>query len=46
MNLIIMTLLITLNAGGITYNDIIYNINKCNMTNMFLSTVIGKVIYK
>jgi hypothetical protein len=32
-------------VGGINYNDITYNINKCNITYMFLSTVISKVIF-
>ncbi len=36
----------TLNTGGITYNDITYNINKCNISYIFLSTVTSKVIYK
>jgi hypothetical protein len=44
MTLLIMTILITLNIGKITYNDIYYN--KCNITSMFLSTVISEVIYK
>ncbi len=49
-----MTILIILHTGDITYNDnayiiyndITYNINKCNITCMFLSTVLSKVIYK
>ncbi len=40
------TIFITLNTGAITCNDFTYNINKCNITYMFLSTVISKVIYK
>ena len=28
------------------YNDFTYNINRCDMTYMFLFTVISKVIYK
>ncbi len=39
-----MTILITLNTGDITYKDITYNINKCKITYMFLSTVTSKVI--
>ncbi len=42
---LIMTLLITLNTGEIAYNDITYNINKCNIKYMFLLTVKSKVIY-
>jgi len=41
MTLLIMTILVTLNMGDITYR-----INKCNITYLFLSTVISKVIYK
>jgi hypothetical protein len=29
-----------------TYNDITYYIEKCNITYMFLSTVISQVIYE
>ncbi len=39
-----MTILITLNMGNITYNDITYEINKFNITCMFLSTVTSKAI--
>jgi hypothetical protein len=45
MILLIMSILITL-TGDITYNGITNNINKCNITYMFLSTVISKFIYK
>jgi hypothetical protein len=31
-----MTMLITLNMGGITYNEITYNINKCNFKTNFI----------
>ncbi len=41
-----MTLLIALDTGDITYNNITYNINKCNITFMFLFAVISEVIYK
>ncbi len=41
-----MTILITLNMGNITYNDITYKINKFNITFMFLSTVTSKVSKK
>ncbi len=37
---------LTLNTGGITYNSISYNFNECNITYMFLSTIISEVIYK
>jgi len=40
-----MTKLLKLNTGDISYNGITYNINKCNITYMFLSTVISKAIY-
>ncbi len=46
MNSLIMTILITLNIGDITYNDNTYTINKCNVTYMFFPTVISEVIYK
>ncbi len=46
MTLLIMAMLITLNTGGNIYNDIAHNINKCNITHMFLSAVKSKVIYK
>jgi len=39
-------LLIILQHYDNTYNDCTYNINKCDITYMFLFTVIGKVIYK
>jgi hypothetical protein len=42
----IMTILITLNTGDFTYNDNTFNIYKCNITYLFLSTVISEVIYK
>jgi hypothetical protein len=42
--LLIMPIHITLNTGDITYNDMAYNINKCNIAYLFLSTVISKVI--
>ncbi len=46
-----MTIVITLNTGDITYNDITYDDitctnNKCNITSMFLSTVLSKIIYQ
>jgi hypothetical protein len=41
-----MTILITLNMGDITCNDISYNINKCNIANIFLSTAIKSFISK
>jgi hypothetical protein len=47
--LLCTTLLIdntTHNIGDITYIAITYNINQCNVTYMFLSTVLSKVIYK
>jgi hypothetical protein len=39
MELLIMAIHKTLNTGDFTYNDIPYNINKCNLKYMFLSTV-------
>ncbi len=41
-----MTILITLNMGDFTFNDNTYNINLCNITYMFLSTVISEVTYR
>ncbi len=41
-----MPILITFKTGDITYNDITYNINKCNITYIFLFTVISTVIDK
>jgi hypothetical protein len=38
-------LLVTLNTGDITFTDFTYNNNKCNITYMFLSTVLSKTIY-
>ncbi len=35
-----------LNTGDITYNDIDFNIYKCNLTYVFLSTVSREVISK
>ncbi len=46
MTLLRMAILITLNTGDITYIDITYDIDKCNITYMFLSTVLSKVVYK
>ncbi len=51
MTLLLTTLLIMkipkkLNMGDITYIDINYNINKGNITYMFLSGVISKVLYR
>ncbi len=42
--ILITTILITLNKSYITHDDITYNIDKCNITLMFLSVVISKVI--
>ncbi len=42
----LIIILMTLNMGDVTYNEIAYNINKWNITFMFLSYVISKVIYK
>jgi hypothetical protein len=44
--LIKMTILLTLNTGENTYNNITYNINKCNIIIMILSIVTSYVIYK
>jgi hypothetical protein len=33
-----MAILITLHTGDITYNDIAYNIYKCNITYMFFKS--------
>jgi hypothetical protein len=44
MSLLRMAILITFNTGDITYNDINYDIDKYNITYMFLSTVISKVV--
>ncbi len=41
ITLLIMTKHIKLNTGDITYTAINYYINKCNITSMFLSTVIS-----
>ncbi len=41
-----MAILITLNTVDISYNDITYNTNKCNITYRFLSTIISILIYK
>jgi len=41
-----MVILITLNTDEIPYNVITYDNSKCNITYMFLWTVISKVIYK
>ncbi len=37
-----MAILITLNMDDISYSNINYNINKCNITYMFLSSVKSK----
>ncbi len=41
-----MTIQITLNTDDITYNDNTYDINKSNITYMFLSTVKNIISYK
>ncbi len=46
MTLLIMTILITLNTCDVTCNDITCIIHKCNITYMFLSTVVSKVQVK
>jgi len=38
----IMAKIIAFNMGGISHNTITYNINKCNITYMFLSSVKSK----
>jgi hypothetical protein len=39
--ILIMTIVIALNTGDIAYNDISYNVNKHNITFMFLSAVMS-----
>jgi hypothetical protein len=46
MALLIMAIHITLYACDIAYYDNTYNIDKGNITYLFLSTVISEVIYK
>ncbi len=41
-----MTIHITFKTSDITNNDIIYEINKCNITYLFLSIVISKTMCK
>jgi len=46
MTILIMTFIIIKIHLKLNMSDITYNINECNITNMPLSTVIRKVIYK
>ncbi len=46
MTFLIITILITLHMNYIAINDTTSNINLCNITYMFLSTVISEVTYK